>query len=310
MKLRIISDIHVEFYSSTPYIKNKLDKLFWDGKVHTTYIEDEILVIAGDLGVAGTGLSKDSLNKDYKDILQYFSERWKYVILVPGNHEYYDRDKDVSLEDVDKMIEKECDKLGITFLNKNYVMIPESLKQNDVAKSSGLDVKHPKDRYAKNGVAKDRYAKNGYAVLGCTLWSEATKEAYKGMNDRLKAILSHKELLKIHNEHKLWLKNTLKRLHKKGIKTIVITHHLPLMELTHPKYLTEKYKHLNSAYASDLKTLFEDSEICTKFIPFYCCGHTHEKTETNLYGVNFLINPLGYPREKRITKVRFQCIEI
>ena len=70
-------------------------------------------------------------------------------------------------------------------------MIPESLGsvvKNGVAKSSGLDVSHPKDRRAKNGVA----------VLGCTLWSEATKEAYKGMNDRLKAILSHEELLKTH----------------------------------------------------------------------------------------------------------------
>ena len=294
MKLRVISDIHVEFYSCSDYVKSKLDKLFWDGKVPKSCIEDEILIIAGDLGVAGTGLSKDSLNPDYKSILQYFSERWKHIILIPGNHEYYDRDKDVSLNDVDVMIEKECDKLGITFLNKNYVMVPESLVKDSKPES----------------LKQNRYAEDRYAVLGCTLWSEATKEAYKGMNDRLKAILSHTELLKTHNEHKTWLKNTLKRLHKKGIKTIVVTHHLPLMELTHPKYLNNEYKHLNSAYASKLNDIFEDLEISTKFIPFYCCGHTHEKTETKLYDVNFLINPLGYPREKRITKVRSQCIEI
>jgi pyridoxal/pyridoxine/pyridoxamine kinase len=173
--------------------------------------------------------------------------------------------------------------------------------KNGVAKSSGLDVSHPKDRIAKNGVA----------VLGCTLWSEATKEAYKGMNDRLKAILSHEELLKTHNEHKIWLKKTLKSLHKKGIKTIVVTHHLPLMKLTHPKYLKDEYKHLNSAYASnseELITMFKAKE--SKNIMLYCCGHTHEKTETNLYGIDFIINPLGYPRENRETKFRNKCINI
>jgi UDP-2,3-diacylglucosamine pyrophosphatase LpxH len=302
MKLRVISDIHVEFYSSPSYIKSKLNKLFFDGKDDCEIIEDEILIIAGDLGVAGSGLSdldasglnpensNSSLNPEYKSILEYFSQRWRNIILIPGNHEYYDRDKKATLDDVDRVIEKECDKLGITFLNKNYVMIPEY------------------------------FTKDRYAVLGCTLWSEATKEAYCNMNDRLKAILSHTELLQTHKEHKEWLKKTLSKLHKKGIKTILVTHHLPLMELTHPKYLSEKYKHLNSAYASKLNDLFwnpRDSEhskgtenSSNSLIPFYCCGHTHEKTEIKLYGTEFLINPLGYPREKKETTFRAQFVEI
>lgn len=307
MKLRVISDIHVEFYSNTSYIKSKLDKLFFNGKYEGKIIEDEILIIAGDLGVAGSGKkdlenSLSSLNPEYKSILEYFSQRWRNIILIPGNHEYYDRDKSCSLEDVDIVIEKECDKLGITFLNKNYVIIPHN--------------KYEKDRYAQDCKI---------AILGCTLWSEATKEAYHNMNDRLKAILSHTELLKTHNEHKTWLKETLSKLHKKGIKTIVVTHHLPLMELTHPKYLSEKYKHLNSAYASRLDELFNQNFLDSKtqfesvkdkknskdsLIPFYCCGHTHEKTETKLYGTEFLINPLGYPREKRETTFKTQCVEI
>jgi predicted phosphodiesterase len=287
MKVRVISDLHVEFYSSAFYLKSKLDKMFKDDEI----TDDEILIIAGDLGVAGSG-KENSMNPEYKYMLEYFSKKWKNVILIPGNHEYYDRDKSRSLDEIDTMIDKECKKLGITFLNKNYIILKES-------KEGPFE--------SKDNVAQDRYA-----ILGCTLWSEATKEAYLNMNDRLKAVLSHKELLQTHNMHKTWLQKTLQSLSKKGIKTIVATHHLPLMELTHPKYLKPKYKHLNSAYASKLNTFFEDlqSSDLSKNVLFYCCGHTHEKTETTLYDIDFLINPMGYPREKKKTKFRVECIHL
>jgi Icc-related predicted phosphoesterase len=283
-KLRVLSDLHVEFYASPKYLQAKLNKLYPDIE------EDEILIIAGDLGVAGTGKPGTTLNPEYQSMLEYFAKKWNTVILVPGNHEYYDRHKDVSLNSVDAMIEKECKKLGITFLNKNYV-----------------DIKVP------NGSEKFF---ESYRILGCTLWSEATKEAYKGMNDRLKAILNHDELLKVHHEHCVWLKKHLQICKEKNVKAIVITHHLPLMELTHPKYLQPQYRILNSAYASKLNSMFEDlskrssKDIQSHFIHLWFCGHTHEKSEKMLYGVNFLINPMGYPREKKETVMKLDIINL
>ena len=81
------------------------------------------------------------------------------------------------------------------------------------------------------------------------------------------------------------------------------------MELTHPKYLEPQFKALNSAYASKLNNLFELYEP-TNTIHSWYCGHTHEKTEKTLYDVQFLINPLGYPRESRMTKLKTEYIEI
>jgi UDP-2,3-diacylglucosamine pyrophosphatase LpxH len=302
-KLRILSDLHVEFYASPKYLQAKLNKLY------PTVDEDEILIIAGDLGVAGTGKKGEMLNPEYQSMLEYFAKKWNTVILVPGNHEYYDRSRIVLLEDVDAMIEKECKKLGITFLNKNYIMI------------KGLE-----------DLGKSPKNSESYMILGCTLWSEATKEAYKGMNDKLKAILNHDELLKVHFDHYEWLKTHLQKCKEKGLKAIVITHHLPLMELTHPKYLHPKYKPLNSAYASKLNDLFEyySNEIQSNFskpcldqsntiqsntiqsntIRLWVCGHTHEKTEKQLYGVDFLINPMGYPREKKETIMKLDVINL
>jgi predicted phosphodiesterase len=280
MKIRLLSDLHVEFYKTSLYLQQKLTKFIPE------ICDDEILIIAGDLGVAGSGLAACSLNKEYKSMLEYFAKRWNYVILIPGNHEYYDRDKYCSLKDVDTMIQKECNNLGIVFLNKNSVKLDKSKFKN-----------------SKSDLKSD------FVILGCTLWSESTPEAYKGMNDRLRAVLNHKELLTIHNDHKTWLSKELEKCYRKNQKAIVITHHLPLMELTHPKYLTPQFKPLNSAYASKLNNIFELYEP-TNVIDSWYCGHTHEKTEKTLYGVKFLINPIGYPRESRMTKLKTEYIEI
>ena len=233
-------------------------------------------------------------------MLEYFASRWNTIILIPGNHEYYDRDKYCSLEDIDEMIRFECKKLNITFLNKDCIKIKKSLK------SSSKEYEH-------------------IYIVGCTLWSKATPTAYKGMNDKLKAILSHKELISTHNEHKEFLETQIRKIlniNKKSkipeenTKIIVVTHHLPLQELTHPKYLTPKYKPLNSAYASDLSFLMQSTNphLYEKDLPhpiqYWFCGHTHEKTKTSRYNIQFFINPMGYPRESRVTKTGTEVIEI
>jgi UDP-2,3-diacylglucosamine pyrophosphatase LpxH len=285
MKFRVISDLHVEFYAHPQYLQKKLNKLY------PVISPDEILIIAGDLGVAGTGITKLSMNEEYRSMLQYFSKRWNTVILIPGNHEYYDRDRYCKLEHVDNMIEFECKKLGIVFLNKNAIKIrgsERSLEQSSIY------------------------------ILGCTLWSEATPQAYKGMNDKLRAILSHKELISTHNEHKEWLEYSIHNIQRKDkyAKILIVTHHLPLYELTHPKYLTPTYKPLNSAYASDLSLLMDSTNHnlhktnSHNSICFWCCGHTHEMTRATHKGINFFINPMGYPRESRVTKTQNEIIEL
>jgi hypothetical protein len=284
MKFRVISDLHVEFYAHPLYLQRKLNKLY------PSIDPDEVLIVAGDLGVAGSGLTCYHLREEYKSMLHYFAKKWNCVILVPGNHEYYERDRLCKLEDIDTMIQKECNKLGIIFLNKNIVKIED--KKEDIY------------------------------ILGCTLWSEATPQAYKGMNDKLKAILSHSELIKTHTSHKDWLQKEITRVHrlketnlskkKRDSKIIVITHHLPLMELTHPKYTTPEYKPLNSAYASDLSLLIESTNPYVDkkkhCISHWFCGHTHEMTRKTFYDIDFFINPMGYPRESRVTKTEAEII--
>jgi len=274
MKFRVISDLHVEFYDDPEILQRKLNKMYPE-------IEpNEVLIVAGDLGVAGSGKKGSSLNKEYKSMLEYFAKRWNFVILVPGNHEYYDRSKTASLEDIDNMIRTECQKLGIHFLNKNSIVI-------DVPGTKITPV----------------------IVMGCTLWSRATPEAYKGMNDKLQAILRYEELIDVHESHVRWLKKELKSCKDENAKIVVITHHLPMLELNHKKYQKMPYLPLNSGYATDLSKMILKQQT-EHMIAMWVCGHTHERKEISIYGIKFVINPIGYPGESKETEVRTKLITV
>jgi predicted phosphohydrolase len=265
MKVKVISDVHVEFYNDPEILCKKLDKLY------PRVSKDEILVIAGDMGVAGSSIGSKKLNiskglnPEYKYLLRYFAKRWNTVILVAGNHEFYDRCPGESLQDICNMIEEYCIELGIFFLNRDIIET------------------------------------DGYIFVGTTLWSEATPESYENMNDKQQAIVSYEELIKTHKEDVKWLDATLNKIKKvEGKEVIVITHHLPLKELMHEKYQAEEYLITNPSYASDLTKLVKKH---SPLINYWFYGHVHENSDKTLHDVNFVGNPLGYPEEEKKTTV-------
>ncbi len=154
MKLRVISDVHVELYPS-------YQELIQDLEEYISYNDsDEILILAGDVGIATDG---NKINSDYFKILRYFKSRWDTIILVPGNHEYYN--SQVSIEEVDKILSKTCRNLGIHFLN---------------CKSINLF---------------------GYTFIGCCLWSRINKEAYSYVNSSIQRLLPREKYLDTHYKH-------------------------------------------------------------------------------------------------------------
>lgn len=69
-----ISDVHTEFYDTA---KEIYDKLPMSPATH--------LVLAGDIGVVLAGVKRQI----YKDFLTMCKNKYKNVVLIPGNHEYY-----------------------------------------------------------------------------------------------------------------------------------------------------------------------------------------------------------------------------
>lgn len=117
MKFRIISDIHSDYYQGLQFgdvLQPTLEKLIENlNSLYPEIDKDEILIVAGDLGVLMT--YKKEISDIYIQILKYLKSRWNQVILVPGNHEYYYG----SIPEVNFRLKSICEELNIHYLQKN-----------------------------------------------------------------------------------------------------------------------------------------------------------------------------------------------
>lgn len=93
MKIRLISDVHHEFYEDNDLYANK---------------GEDVLVIAGDLNVGFEACSQSLLKFDTADI-----------VYVPGNHEYYH----TSTHAFDYKMRKFCAQEHINYLNPDWLSI-------------------------------------------------------------------------------------------------------------------------------------------------------------------------------------------
>jgi predicted phosphohydrolase len=260
--LRIFSDIHYDKYPDIQDLFEKLD--FYYPNVNK---EKEILILAGDIGIATeiNELGKLCIRPGYTQVLKYLKSRWNRVILVPGNHEYYTSKG--SVVDVNNLISNECEKFMIDFLNKDVLEL------------------------------------NGYVFLGCTLWSHTKKEVFDELNPKNWSFIDYEGLITLHNTHKQWLENNLEKYkirneqNKESLKgkVIVITHYLPTSKLLHPKYTRGDYAKNQSAYVSNLDDMIRNYNF---LIPIWICGHSH-MTRYSRIGKTLLFNcPVGNPWEE------------
>lgn len=95
MKIRLLSDVHHEFYEDTRLYSNK---------------GEDVLVIAGDLHVGH--------DKCWRALKQ-FAEHVPHVVYVPGNHEYYHQ----TIAEFDDYITRFSQGTNIHFLNPGRVTL-------------------------------------------------------------------------------------------------------------------------------------------------------------------------------------------
>lgn len=73
MRIQILSDLHLEFYGLTKLVRF----LRW------VPVAGDVLVLAGDVG--------NPFELTFRAFFQWASNKFKHVVYVPGNHEYYFR---------------------------------------------------------------------------------------------------------------------------------------------------------------------------------------------------------------------------
>ena len=208
MRIQYMSDLHLEFQENSRYLKhNELP------------VTGDVLVLAGDIFYLKDKVAP--LTKFWK----WASGNYRQVLIVPGNHEYYN---------YSGVMERGLQWRWMFRENVGYY-------QNQVVHIDDTDF-----------------------VLS-TLWSRVNpNDEYfvgKGMND-FRQIKFEGKLLQV--EEFNWMHETCIDFIRKSIKEstaahiVVVTHHLPTLQVVAPHH---RGSVLNSAFASEYGELIANSRI-------------------------------------------------
>ena len=197
-KIYCISDLHLEKYE---FYQELIDKI--------TFPEADILILAGDIGYP---IGNDKNN--YVNFLKYVKSKYQYVILICGNHEYYQCEfpEKKSRDKIFLEIKKICEDNNIILLEKNSVIV------------------------------------NNIKIIGTTLWSCIDKQACSFMNDFRYCFSDRFDYICEFSESYKYLKKELEEDDKK-YPIVVVTHHLPTNYLIHERFSNNE---INTGFATEI----------------------------------------------------------
>ena len=245
--LQIISDVHLEHR----------------GALSADALPDslgDILVLAGDIGNIHEGSLQLQL------LIAAASARWKHVLYVPGNHEYYGGDR----KSVDEALQRIADEhKNVHLLNNSSITI------------------------------------DGQRYVGATLWSSPVpssclndfKKIYSSVpsEDGSMKKLSREEFISWNESSKKFLGATVKE------DDIVITHFLPLMNEELKLFGIETRYPVDP----EIDTYFGNRGLWSPMsrAKLWISGHTHQEFDgryrihPSTRPTRWVCNPLGYPGE-------------
>ncbi len=256
MKLKLISDIHLEFgdYVIEPMPEDK----------------DTVLILAGDITV----INSTSTTKLFKKFIAKASEQFRYVIMVAGNHEFYKTAAvGCAMHDAYKELFDQTTKQN----RKVILLQDQSYRIDDVVfigstlwtDCGTLEAADPKAQYLWHGMTDAKAIKY------------EDNPQFRGMtvgNCRTEFLRSRDFII-----------NEVANAQSEGYKTVVITHHLPSYKSVHPDYLKPEFASMNKFFASDM-----DLDIEFSAINLWVHGHTHNACDYVLGDTRIVCNPRGY----------------
>jgi predicted phosphodiesterase len=238
MRLHILSDLHLE---ASRFNRSETDA--------------DVIVLAGDIWKGANGV-------------RWASMAWpgRPVVYVPGNHEFYGRQRKEVLSEM----RIEASKAGVHLLDNDEVIIDGPEDEDSVR------------------------------FLGATLWTDfeldgaeakpwAMHEGGRALNDfrmireGVDGHFSPQRSIELHRESLAWLEQKLAEPFKDG-KTVVVSHHLPSMLSVAERFKTDL---LSACFASNLDRLFGKMDL-------WAHGHTHDSFDYVSGGTRVVCNPRGY----------------
>lgn len=238
VSFQIISDIHLE--CSIKGLRDMIE------------MKADVLCLLGDIG--------SPFEKSYVDFLAECSGSFQHVLVISGNHEYYNT-SGYDIRVIDEGIEGICAGFpNVTYLNNKCKVI------GDVQ------------------------------FIGTTLWSKLPEDVKYDVaalyNDYNYIYTSHG--VKLHpdktnemfNTNLVFLEGAIKDGIAKGLKNVVLTHHTPSFQHTAPKQTESLFRF---GLSTELTHAFSGEHI-----KYWGCGHTHVNfADVQFNGTTMICNQFG-----------------
>jgi predicted phosphodiesterase len=282
MKIALASDVHLEF-----------------GHLELNNVDNaDVLVLSGDICVAS------KFGPNYDRFFQDASRLFKNVVYIMGNHEHYDGDFAKSESILRAALERYS---NVHFLEKEIVKIDDvtfigGTLWTDMNKEDPLTMYHVQRRmndfrivrnsnrmvartvplyelnpdYTEDGKNGGKYAtKEGGGLIEIgqkkkqepsTFCPEDAVPEHKAMVDYIRTVIEGKF----------------------DEKFVVVGHHAPSKQSTHPRYQHDTL--MNGAYSSSLDEFILDHPQ----IKLWTHGHTHEDFDYMIGTTRVFCNPRGY----------------
>ncbi len=244
MKIQYASDLHLEFPENRKFLEE-----------NDIIPSAEILILAGDI----------ILNKHKKKAEIFFKEwrkQFKYIIHVPGNHEYYSGEILHAYPNYYKAISDNHFKVNnktITIENVRFIC-------STLWTHIPIDMKEEFERRS-----------NDYKLIQYS-----------------KKSLEHRQITVedtnfFHSISVQFLENELSKPFEG--KTVVVTHQLPSFDLVFNQDSSQLIKHY---CATNLEKIYSNHDI-----DLWVFGHYHRTVDKTLLNTKFISNPLGYMTENQ-----------
>ena len=267
MKIQIISDIHFEFFQHEPEYNYKK---FYQNLLGATKKMDTILCIAGDLGLFHR-------SNTWKEPLHTLAEKYRAIICVAGNHEYYNNNV---LDDEIRILEVANLPNNVHYLFNESIIIDKVRFIGGILWTSFNNKQPEAMRYAQSRINDFRLIRH---KDGSTLTPEET--------------------VNYHEICKAYIFDQISKAKANKEKTIVISHHCVSPQSVPPKYEGDM---LNATFFTDLT-----KEITENGPDLWIHGHTHCSFDYIIEATRIICNPFGYlEREENLDFMFWRTVDV
>ena len=267
MKIAICSDLHLEFGTISLNNTEGADVLILGGDICVT----KDIRVKDDYGV----MDRFDRSAKIHTFFQECCDRFPHVVYIMGNHEHYHGDYANTLTTL-------RDKLG--YLRNLYILDKEILVVNDVTFIGGtlwtdMNKEDPITLLHMKGMMNDfRCVQNSNRV---TIFKDEDGKFHKR-----ESRFSPEDAVEDYKNMVEYIRTVIEG--KWDQKFVVVGHHAPSKQSTHPRYKDEAI--MNGGYSSDLSEFIMDHPQ----IKLWTHGHTHEDFDYMIGSTRVVCNPRGY----------------